>query len=103
MPSTDTLPARDVFSVSRLNSELRAVIEGSFPLLWVSGELSGLATPRSGHLYFGLKDAHAQIRCALFRNRRNLLRFQPRDGDQVLVRARLAVYEPRGDLQLTQR
>ena len=53
---------REVYSVSRLNSEVRAVLDSSFPLLWVEGELSGLATPRSGHLYFNLKDAHAQVR-----------------------------------------
>lgn len=91
---------RDIYSISRLNSELRQVLEGSFPLLWVEGEISNLSTPRSGHLYFSLKDSHAQIRCAMFRNRRNLLRFQPGNGDQVLVRARIALYEPRGDCQL---
>jgi exodeoxyribonuclease VII large subunit len=91
---------RDVYSVSRLNSELRAVLEGSFPLLWVEGEISNLASPRSGHLYFSLKDANAQVRCALFRNRRQLLRFTPRDGEQILARARISVYEPRGDCQL---
>ncbi len=100
MPPIDGFTDRDIYTVSRLNSELRAVVDGSFPLVWVSGEISGLSTPRSGHLYFGLKDPHAQIRCALFRNRRTLLRFQPKDGDQVVLRAKLAVYEPRGDLQL---
>jgi len=91
---------RDIYSISRLNSELRHVLEGSFPLLWVEGEISNLATPRSGHLYFSLKDAQAQIRCALFRNKRNLLRFQPENGAMVLARARVALYEPRGDCQL---
>ena len=91
---------RDIFSVSRLNMEVRSALENSFPLLWVTGEISNLATPRSGHLYFSLKDASAQVRCAMFRNRRNLLRFQPGDGTQVIVRARVTVYEPRGDLQL---
>ena len=91
---------RDIYSISRLNSELRQVLEGSFPLLWIRGEISNLSTPRSGHLYFSLKDAHAQIRCALFRNKRNLLRFNPGNGEEVLVRARVALYEPRGDCQL---
>jgi exodeoxyribonuclease VII large subunit len=90
----------DVYSVSRLNAEIRAVLEGSFPLVWVEGEISNLVTPRSGHSYFSLKDAHAQVRCALFRNRRQLLRFQPGDGDQVLVRARISLYEARGEFQL---
>jgi exodeoxyribonuclease VII large subunit len=91
---------RDVYSISRLNSEVRAVLEGSFPLLWVEGEISNLATPRSGHLYFSLKDAHAQVRCALFRAKRQLLRFTPADGAQVLARVRIGFYEPRGDFQL---
>jgi len=92
--------SRDIYSISRLNSELRHVLEGSFPLLWVEGEISNLSAPRSGHLYFSLKDANAQIRCALFRNKRNLLRFQPDNGTKVLARARVALYEPRGDCQL---
>lgn len=99
MPPLD-IHDRDIYSISRLNAEVRAVLEGSFPLLWVAGEISNLATPRSGHLYFSLKDAHAQVRCALFRAKRQLLRFSPGDGDQVLVRARISFYEPRGDFQL---
>ena len=91
---------RDIFTISRLNSEARAVLEGSFPLLWVEGEISNLANPRSGHLYFSLKDAHAQVRCALFRAKRQLLRFEPGNGQQVLARARISFYEPRGDFQL---
>jgi len=99
MPPLDTQD-RDIYSISRLNAEVRAVLEGSFPLLWVAGEISNLAAPRSGHLYFSLKDAHAQVRCALFRAKRQLLRFSPGDGDQVLARARISFYEPRGDFQL---
>ena len=93
-------PGRDIFSVSRLATEIRATLENSFPLLWVIGEISNLAQPRSGHLYFTLKDAAAQVRCALFRSRRNLLRDQPSNGDRVLVRARISFYEARGDFQL---
>lgn len=96
--STNT--SRDIYSVSRLNAEIRAVLEGSFPLLWVEGEISNLSTPRSGHSYFSLKDPHAQVRCALFRGKRQLLRMQPSDGDQVLIRARISLYEARGDFQL---
>ena len=91
---------RDIYNISRLNSELRQTIEGSFPLLWVEGEISNLSKPRSGHLYLSLKDNHAQIRCALFRAKRNLLRFEPSDGNKVLARVRVALYEPRGDCQL---
>ena len=97
---SDSPRNRDVYSVSRLNSEARAVLEGSFPLLWVEGEISNLAAPRSGHLYFTLKDPHAQVRCALFRGKRQLLRFKPKHGDQVLARVRISFYEPRGEFQL---
>ncbi|MCG8428957.1 MAG: exodeoxyribonuclease VII large subunit [Chromatiales bacterium] len=91
---------RDIYSVSRLNSEVRAVLEGSFPLLWVQGEISNLATPASGHIYFSLKDSHAQVRCAMFRMKRQYLRFQPKNGTEVLIRARISLYEGRGDFQL---
>jgi len=98
--TTETLVQRDIFTVSRLGIEIRAVLEGSFPLIWVEGEISNLSNPKSGHLYFSLKDPHAQVRCAMFRNRRNLLRFQPGNGDMVLIRARVSFYEARGDFQL---
>ncbi len=92
--------SRDIYSVSRLNSEVRAVLEGSFPLIWVEGEISNLAAPASGHLYFSLKDSHAQVRCAMFRMQRRYLRFRPENGMQVLLRARVGLYEGRGDFQL---
>ena len=91
---------RDVFSVSRLNREAKALLEGSFPLLWVEGELSNLSRPSSGHLYFTLKDAQAQVRCALFRGSQRHVSVTPKDGMQVLVRARVSLYEGRGDYQL---
>ncbi len=93
-------PNRDIYSISRLVRESRAVIEGSFPLLWVEGEISNLARPASGHIYFTLKDQVAQVRCAMFRIKRQRLRFQPQNGQQVLVRARVSLYEARGEFQL---
>ncbi len=93
-------PQRDIYSVSRLVRETRAVLEGSFPLLWISGEISNLAQPASGHIYFSLKDEAAQVRCAMFRMKRQQLRFQPANGQQVLVRARVSLYEARGEFQL---
>lgn len=92
-------PERLVLSVSDLNRAARGVLEGGFPLLWVEGEISNLARPASGHLYFSLKDSQAQVRCALFRNRSQLLRFKPADGMKVLARGRVSLYEPRGDYQ----
>lgn len=91
---------RDIYSVSRLASEVRAVLDGSFPLLWVRGEISNLTQPASGHLYFTLKDEASQVRCAMFRAKRLLLGFRPANGQQVLARARVSLYEPRGDFQL---
>ncbi|HEY4127453.1 MAG TPA: exodeoxyribonuclease VII large subunit [Gammaproteobacteria bacterium] len=93
------VPERRILSVSDLNRAARGLLEGGFPLLWVEGEISNLARPASGHLYFSLKDAQAQVRCALFRNRSQLLRFKPADGMKVLVRGRVSLYEPRGDYQ----
>jgi exodeoxyribonuclease VII large subunit len=91
---------RDIYSVSRLNREVRALLENGFPPLWVEGEVSNLARPASGHLYFSLKDAQAQVRCAMFRSRSGAVGFVPSDGTQVLVRGRIGLYEPRGDYQL---
>jgi exodeoxyribonuclease VII large subunit len=91
---------RDIYTVSRLVRETRAVLEGSFPLLWISGELSNLAQPASGHIYFSLKDEAAQVRCAMFRMKRQQLRFRPANGQQVVIRARVSLYEARGEFQL---
>lgn len=91
---------RPIYTVSRLNAEVRDLLEHGFPLLWVEGELSNLARPGSGHWYFTLKDESAQVRCAMFRSRNNLVDFRPDDGDQVLVRARVSLYAPRGSYQL---
>ena len=93
-------PSRDIYSVSRLNREVRAVLEASFPLLWVEGEISNLARPSSGHIYFSLKDEQCQVRCAMFRMQRSRLRFSPDNGKRVLVRARVGLYEGRGEFQL---
>lgn len=91
---------RDIYSVTRLNREVKAVLEGSFPLLWVQGEISNLSRPASGHLYFSLKDAQSQVRCAMFRGRNRLLRFTPEHGALVIARAAVSLYEGRGDFQL---
>jgi exodeoxyribonuclease VII large subunit len=91
---------RDVYTVSRLNKEVRMLLESGLPVLWLEGELSNLATPASGHWYFSLKDAQAQVRCAMWKQRNALLRFRPKDGMRVLARARVGLYEPRGEYQL---
>jgi exodeoxyribonuclease VII large subunit len=91
---------RQVLRPSQLNALARDLLEGSFAQVWVEGEISNFSRPASGHAYFTLKDARAQVRCALFKPKAQALRFQPRDGLQVLVRGRLTLYEARGDYQL---
>lgn len=91
---------RDIYSVSRLNREARGLLETGLPSLWITGELSNVSRPASGHWYFTLKDAEAQVRCAMFRQRNLASRATPRDGLQVLLRARVGLYEARGDFQL---
>ncbi|MGD8566950.1 MAG: exodeoxyribonuclease VII large subunit [Gammaproteobacteria bacterium] len=90
----------DIYSVSELNREVRSLIETRFPSIWVQGEISNVARPASGHIYFSLKDESAQVRCAMFRMSNRLLKFRPQDGMQVLVRASVSLYETRGDFQL---
>ena len=91
---------RSVFSVSELNSAVKRLLEQEFAWIWVEGEISNLATPASGHIYFTLKDAGAQVRCAMFRGRNRELKFRPENGSQVVVRCKVSLYEARGDYQL---
>lgn len=100
MANEPKLPQRDVFTISRLVRESRAVLEGSFPMLWLEGEISNYSRPSSGHIYFSLKDEAAQVRCAMFRTRNLQLRFTPANGMHVMVRARVTLYEPRGEFQI---
>jgi exodeoxyribonuclease VII large subunit len=93
-------PAREVYSVSRLNRAVRALLERGLAVVWVEGELSNFSQPASGHWYFTLKDRDAQLRCAMFRMKNSLLGFTPRPGAQLLLRGRISVYEARGEYQL---
>ncbi|HXS26461.1 MAG TPA: exodeoxyribonuclease VII large subunit [Steroidobacteraceae bacterium] len=91
---------RVVYSVSRLNREVRLLLDQRLPVLWVEGEISNLSQPSSGHWYFSLKDRDAQVRCAMFRQRNASVDFTPRSGQQVLARGRVSLFEPRGEFQL---
>ncbi|SDS72078.1 Exodeoxyribonuclease VII large subunit [Halopseudomonas litoralis] len=91
---------RDVLTVSQLNARARSLLEEVFPRVWVEGELSNLARPSSGHLYFTLKDSGAQVRCALFRQNAARIRLDLRDGLLVQARGRVSLYEGRGDYQM---
>ena len=87
-------------SVSELNQQARSLLEQSFAVIQVEGEISNFVCPSSGHWYFTLKDERAQVRCALFRNRSRYLKYRPQNGDRVLLRAKVSLYEGRGEFQL---
>lgn len=89
-----------VYTISQLNAQVRMLLEDTFPLILVEGEISNLVQAQSGHTYFTLKDKFAQIRCAMFKTRNNSLSFFPTNGRHVLVQAQVGIYEQRGDFQL---
>ncbi|MCM2281016.1 MAG: exodeoxyribonuclease VII large subunit [Bdellovibrionaceae bacterium] len=89
-----------VLSVFELNKQIRSTLEGQFPLVWVKGEISNFKAHTSGHFYFSLKDAKAQVSAVMFRGFNQQLKFRPADGMEVLVRGRVTVYEPRGNYQM---
>lgn len=89
-----------IYTVSSLNAQVRLLLENEMGVVWLVGELSNFSAPVSGHWYFTLKDARAQVKCAMFRGNNQRVTFRPANGNQVLVKARLSLYEPRGDYQL---
>lgn len=91
---------RQVLSVSQLNRKSKQLLETHLPMLWVEGEISNFSRPSSGHWYLSLKDQQAQLRCAMFKGRNQSVRFRPENGQKVLVRGRISLYEGRGDYQL---
>jgi exodeoxyribonuclease VII large subunit len=91
---------RKIFTVSELSQEIKNLLEKRFPDVWVTGEVSNFRGATSGHLYFTLKDASAQIRAVCFRNQARYLKFKPQDGISVIARGHLSVYEARGEYQL---
>jgi exodeoxyribonuclease VII large subunit len=93
-------PERNIYTVTRLNREVRQLLERGLAVIWLEAELSNFSQPASGHWYFTLKDKEAQIRGAMFRQRNMNLGFTPKSGQLVLVRGRVSLYEPRGDYQM---
>ena len=100
MSVLDANSQRHILTPSSLNRLVRELLGDALPQVWIEGELSNVAKPASGHLYFTLKDRTAQVRCAMFKQSCMTLRFRPVDGMQVLLRARVGLYEPRGEFQL---
>ena len=96
----DAASGRSVYTVSRLNKEVRTVLERGLGVVWVEGELSNFSQPSSGHWYFSLKDRASQVRCAMFRLKNTVLGFTPKAGLHVVARGRVSLYEPRGEYQL---
>ncbi|KYK76017.1 exodeoxyribonuclease VII large subunit [Aggregatibacter actinomycetemcomitans serotype e str. SC936] len=90
----------NIYSVSQLNQSVRLMLENQLGQVWLSGEISNFTQPVSGHWYLSLKDENAQVRCAMFRIKNLRVGFRPSNGMQVLVRANVSLYEPRGDYQL---
>src|SRR5215472_9666913 len=93
-------PSRRAFTVSELTFELRSLVARQFRDVWVSGEISGVKLPGSGHYYFTLKDEGAQLRCVCYRITARYLKFKPQDGVLALARGRLDVYDARGEVQM---
>src|ERR1700722_262379 len=96
----DLQPQKRVWKVSEITDQIGAILEGTFPDVWIEGEVSNYRPAQSGHLYFTLKDARAQIRCVCFRDQARLLKFRPEDGLPTTVRGSLGVYEIRGEYQI---
>ena len=101
MTDFDTNPLQKILSVSELNQLAREVLEQSFPLFWVSGEVSNFTRAASGHWYFSLKDSAAQVKCVMFKGRNSYVDFMPKEGDKIEARCTVTLYEARGDFQLT--
>lgn len=89
-----------ILTITQLTTQIKNLLEGAFPDVWVEGEISNLSIPQSGHAYFTLKDEHAQVRAVLFRSSQRFLKFTLQHGIQVICRGRVGVYEPRGEYQL---
>lgn len=90
----------NIFTVSSLNAQVRLLLENEMGIVWLVGEISNFSAPVSGHWYLTLKDSRAQVKCAMFKGSNRRVTFAPKNGQQVLVKARLSLYEPRGDYQL---
>jgi exodeoxyribonuclease VII large subunit len=100
MQNNDDIIQQKIYTVSELNANLKAIIEESFPFVWIFGEISNFRIPVSGHFYFTLKDDTSQINAVMFRGQQRNLKFEPEDGMSVTGMGRVSVYEPRGTYQI---
>ncbi len=95
-----TTEQNTIYTVGRLTREIKSLLEGRYPFLWITGEISNFVTPSSGHSYFSLKDSSAVISCVMFKNQKRNLGFAPENGIRIKGMARISLYEPRGSYQL---
>ncbi len=93
-------PERQVYTVTEITRSIKFSLETEFPLVWIEGEISNLRIPSSGHMYLTIKDEESQIKVVMFRSGKSQLKFEPKDGDQVIVKGKITVYEPRGEYQI---
>jgi exodeoxyribonuclease VII large subunit len=93
-------PSRRIFSVSQLTAKIKQLLEQKYSMIWISGEISNLHIPASGHAYFTLKDAKAQIAAVMFKGQYRQLKFAMDDGQSIVGLGRISVYEPRGAYQI---
>ena len=89
-----------IYTVSELTSDIKGILEKTYPFIWICGEISNFNIPASGHFYFTVKDEHAQINAVMFRNQNRSLKFKPEDGISIAGLGRISVYEPRGTYQI---
>lgn len=100
MNSDSSKDQRSIVPVGAINKQIKDLVANNLSLVWVEGEISNIAQPASGHIYFSLKDSQAQIRCVMFRTNKQQVPFKIGNGIKVVVRAKVSLYEPRGDIQL---
>ena len=93
-------PERQVYTVTEITRAIKFSFETEFPQVWIEGEISNLRIPSSGHMYLTIKDEKSQIKVVMFRSGKSQLKFEPKDGDQVIVKGKITVYEPRGEYQI---
>ncbi|HSE41057.1 MAG TPA: exodeoxyribonuclease VII large subunit, partial [Acidobacteriota bacterium] len=98
--SVSAYPTKKVYTVSELNTELRFLVESTFPMIWVEGEISNFKPAGSGHWYFSLKDNSSQLRVVMWQSSHRYMKWKPKDGMKVLVHGRITVFEPRGEYQI---
>ncbi|MGH9858301.1 MAG: exodeoxyribonuclease VII large subunit, partial [Acidobacteriota bacterium] len=98
--SPQTSAPTRVYSVSELNSEMRLLVEATYPMVWVEGEISNFSQPGSGHFYFNLKDSKSILKAVMWKSSHRFLKWQPKNGMKVMVHGRITVYEPQGCYQI---